>query len=182
MSHPGPFFPDTFESLWICNTMTQELDIIVWNRSKLSLVHLSQVHLISKNSTQLSSHGTCSSPLTQFQIVTSEIIELLGQECNNIWSHVDATLICYHHCTWLSHIPYPHLGCGRLRNDTQISEMGDFSKMKQKNDTVFKNSQEWECRTAPLLSSATLNKPSMRSVSNLWRADDKPSLSQRREA
>ena len=50
--------------------------------------------------------------------MTSEIIELLSQECHNIWSHVDATLLRYHHCIWLSHTPYPHLGHGHLRNDT----------------------------------------------------------------
>lgn len=57
--------------------MTQELDITVPNRSKLSLVHLSPVYLIS-NSTQLSSQGTCSSPPTVLVTVTSEITELLG--------------------------------------------------------------------------------------------------------
>lgn len=64
--------------------MRWDLDSTAMNRSKLSLVCLSQMYLISKNSTSWDKL-----PITKYCLtVISEITELLDKECYHFRSYV----------------------------------------------------------------------------------------------
>lgn len=151
------------------------------SRSKLSLVHLSRVYLISKYSAQLSSQGTCSSPpnivwnhdLWNHRAFKLRVPQYLKScECHPFFAITEYGFLTSHSPIWVVATWGLTLKC---------LKWGIFPRWSRKMIQCLKTHVSTGLLPCHLFLS-DLEQSLVNLVSDLSRAGDKPSLSQLREA